>query len=500
MTNSVKYAITLGAISIMLSALIIYVERNMYSTNIKNQPYIALGEYLKNVSTKAHLWFEEAMSGDESIDVNRDVYDLLQKSITTLEAVIEGGETEVGTFTQTSDSESIKIINKSIEDIKRLKLSAEERWRFKTLDASSSTSEGEEAGGALDQKFDAAYEDLQNTYDRLTNHVKGVVKQDNEFLNILSWTSIVSMLIVFILSCFLLYKIQHKSEVLTADNARKLNEETTKIAAFSSFVQSIAEGNYDSHLEIKDELGAKLIDMRDRLSENSKNETQRSWSSTGLAQMGDILRTDYSKLSDLYDNILKFVIEYTHSNQGSLFLINDENNRNDQYLELVASYAYDRKKFLEKKVDIGVGLVGQSFLEGKTTYLLDFPENYINITSGLGKAPPNAIIIVPLKINEETYGILEMASFRKYEPHEIDLIEKFSESIASTVATVRTNQQTKILLEQTRQQTEEMRSQEEEMRQNMEELNSTQEEMSRKEKEYISRIAELEKQLNSKLV
>jgi hypothetical protein len=97
-----------------------------------------------------------------------------------------------------------------------------------------------------------------------------------------------------------------------------------------------------------------------------------------------------------------------------------------------------------------------------------------------------------MRVNEKTYGVIELASFKMYEEHEIVLIEKFAESIGAEVSSVKSNESTKILLEKTQQQTEEMRAQEEEMRQNMEELSATQEEMVRKEREYVSRIRELE--------
>ena len=202
---------------------------------------------------------------------------------------------------------------------------------------------------------------------------------------------------------------------------------------------------------------------------------------SGLAQVGEILRVSTASTADLYDNIIKFVVKYTKSNQGGLFILNEE-NESDKFLELVSCYAFERKKYLTKKIGLGEGLVGQCYLEGEKIYLLEVPQEYITITSGLGGAAPNALLLVPLKINEKIFGVLELATFGKYESHEVELVEKLTESIASTISSVRVSESTRILLEKTQQQAEEMRAQEEEMRQNMEELEATQEEMRRKEK------------------
>jgi PAS domain S-box-containing protein len=187
--------------------------------------------------------------------------------------------------------------------------------------------------------------------------------------------------------------------------------------------------------------------------------------------------TDSTKL---YDNIIRFVVKYTDSNQGGLFILNHE-NEDDQYLEMLACYAYERKKFIDKRVDVGQGLVGQCFVEGEKIVLHEVPKEYISVTSGLGEATPSALLLVPLKVDGKIYGVLELASFRSYQGFEIDLIEKLSESIASTVSSVRANEGTTLLLEKTQQQAEQMLAQEEVMRQSMEELEATQEEISRRQ-------------------
>jgi PAS domain S-box-containing protein len=138
---------------------------------------------------------------------------------------------------------------------------------------------------------------------------------------------------------------------------------------------------------------------------------------------------------------------------------------------------------LEKKVPPGKGLVGQCYLEGDTIYMKEVPQDFVNITSGLGDARPNCVLIVPLKLNDKIEGVIELASLKPFAEHEIEFIEKLGETLASAIITVRSAESTNILLEQTQQQAEEMRAQEEEMRQNMEELQATQEQMHRKNEE-----------------
>ena len=42
------------------------------------------------------------------------------------------------------------------------------------------------------------------------------------------------------------------------------------------------------------------------------------------------------------------------------------------------------KNILQKHIDIGEGLVGQTAIEKGTIYITDVPDNFVTITSGLG--------------------------------------------------------------------------------------------------------------------
>jgi methyl-accepting chemotaxis protein len=260
----------------------------------------------------------------------------------------------------------------------------------------------------------------------------------------------------------------------------------------AAFADEISQGHLTAQLEgihDNDILGNSLMNMRKQLEIAKESTAQRNWMAEGLAQVGVILRS-YESLDQLYAKIIKFVITYLKANQGGLFLITGSDDQRE--ITLVGAYAYGKKKFVEKTLSLGQGLIGQSIAEKETIYLTDIPASYIHITSGLGGATPNALLIVPLRWNDEILGVVEMASFEKFKPHEIELAEKLAESIGASLGSIRGSENTLELVTRLQQQTEEMKSQEEEMRQNMEELSATQEEMLRKEKEYLARIHVLE--------
>ncbi len=253
------------------------------------------------------------------------------------------------------------------------------------------------------------------------------------------------------------------------------------------FISEVSNGNIESEFAAISEtdrygialsnLKQSLILKREEEEKRRKEDEIRNWATHGIAMFNDILRTDNNDLEKLSLNIIRNIIQYLSASQGGLFLI--EEDEGDQHLNLIASYAYDRQKFLKKKIAIGEGLAGNCVLEKKTVLLRKIPDNYIEISSGLGKSKPGCLIIVPLKKEDEVLGVLELASFNDFRPHEVEFLEKVAESIAASLITVRLHQQTSQYLERFRQQAEEMKAQDEELRQNIEELQATHEQMER---------------------
>ena len=256
------------------------------------------------------------------------------------------------------------------------------------------------------------------------------------------------------------------------------------LRATSTFAENIGRGQYDASftpLSEQDVLGNALLEMRDNLSTVAEEDEIRRWATEGTATFGELLRQNSGSVRELCNAILTHLIEYLHANQGGFFIVQDDEASDELYMTLEACYAWDRQKYIEQKIYRGEGLAGQAWMEKDTLYITDVPDEYVTISSGLGEANPTSILIVPLIVSDEVYGVIEVASFDEYQPHEIEFMKKIAESIASTISTARNNTKTRRLLEETTQMSEQMQAQEEEMRQNMEEIQATQEEMARKQ-------------------
>ncbi len=270
-----------------------------------------------------------------------------------------------------------------------------------------------------------------------------------------------------------------------------------------SFALEVGKGNFNTEINVfnnKGDLGESLIKMKNQLQEVARQqekhrdeEKQRTWIAEGTALFSQILREKNNDIDEMSFAVIKNLVNYLEIIQGGLFTVVQENSV-QQFL-LSGCYAYDRKKFTEKKLEWGEGLIGACALEKEPIYLTDLPTDYINITSGLGHANPDSLLIVPLVHDERVFGVIELAALGPIPRYKQEFVYKIAQSIAAHISLINNNKQTQYLLHKSEEMAENLRQQEEELKQNMEEMMATQEEAEKEIQRLKREIAHKNKQM-----
>ena len=241
-----------------------------------------------------------------------------------------------------------------------------------------------------------------------------------------------------------------------------------------------------------DKSKTELAKQTEELKKRDIAEREQRWHNNGMIKIGDIITKYKNDLNELSKNFLSSLINYLEVQQGVIFILNDDDN-NNKYLEFLNGYGLGKKRSKQNKIEIGEGLIGACFKDKEPVVLDEIPEGYTEIGSGVGSVSPNHIVLLPLKMDEEILGVMELSSIHNIEKYQLKFIEKICEMFTSNLYSSKTSNKMTVLLQKSQQQTEEMLAQEEEMRQNMEEMLATQEEASRREQE----LMELNKQIEN---
>lgn len=274
------------------------------------------------------------------------------------------------------------------------------------------------------------------------------------------------------------------------------NQFIDRLRAATSFAERLGSGDlsmrYNSHYA-DDVLARSLVSAQEKLHHAEERQRKINWMNEGMARFNDVLKNEGEALETVGDRILKQMVDYLHTNQGALYIL--QGPEDDRYLERLSTYAYGKKKFGTDRITPGTGLIGQCVLEGETIYLKDIPGDFVKITSGLGEATPRNIVLVPLQVRKRVMGVLELASFQILLPHEVEFVERIAENIATLLLNKQTSSETRRLLEESRQRADVLTEKEALMRDNAEELLATQEEMQRQREVLEAEIKSLKQRL-----
>jgi PAS domain S-box-containing protein len=322
------------------------------------------------------------------------------------------------------------------------------------------------------------------------------IHRENFTLVVIDFIPVVFVVIAFVLHWYFSIYDNELEKV-----NQQLSRQTQNISQVSTFAEQIGHGRYDIEFEVTDDsdaLGKTLQNLRNKLYENNQKESLQNWEMVGKDKIGQILRM-HNDVNVLAYEVLETLIKYIDVVQGVFYIFDDDSSK----LKISASYAYNRKKYLQSEVSIGEGLVGQAAIERDIVHRTEIPDYYLTISSGiLGEKKPDSLLIVPLFMEEKLQGAFEFASLNKFKPHEIEFVKSIAEIVARTIYNLKITDKTERLLRESQEMTQELKENEEELRQNAEEMRLTQEELEKTNthlEEKIQEVNQSQKRLYSLL-
>jgi len=164
---------------------------------------------LRHDISEAHLWFEEIISGDKYIDINRDVMEkIAQKPYFTY-------YTSIHTILNSPKDQTI-IRNLDLITNSLLQLEKIAKVRWEKVEQSG-------IGSDIDQKFDKVYINLLNTIDKTLSQINLILDKELNKRNYFFLIILILFTIVNILMFFILYRVK-KNESQSKQELIKSNQ------------------------------------------------------------------------------------------------------------------------------------------------------------------------------------------------------------------------------------------------------------------------------------
>ena len=212
------------AIGVVSIALVIYSQYLTQQDLERNTRRIQLNQYVQQEIATAHLWFEEALGGDPSIDVERDVRDRVRTAKELVDAAINGGMTSLGQIDALSAARATMIsLQFKIVQFDRLIV---DRW-----DAPHTTGV---IGGELDQQFDAVFHDILDLSREIGAQIEAGVMADQKKILTVNMLIISILLVSFSLIAFLVVRnreeLDRRAEMLEEMVIERTHELATREA------------------------------------------------------------------------------------------------------------------------------------------------------------------------------------------------------------------------------------------------------------------------------
>jgi CheY-like chemotaxis protein/CHASE3 domain sensor protein/putative methionine-R-sulfoxide reductase with GAF domain len=250
--------------------------------------------------------------------------------------------------------------------------------------------------------------------------------------------------------------------------SRSMNQLISNFKSVITQANRIAQGDLSIEVSVqsdRDVLGNTLNIMTLALRKSKEENQVQYWLKTGQTQLNDAIRGELD-LPELCVRIISFVANYLDCQIGAMYIMNSQEN----VLQLISSYAFERRKHISNQYAPGEGLVGQAVLEKQPIIVKNVPDDYIHISSGLGSNLPSTILVYPLILDNMVKGVIELGCFSPISNTDMEFMKSIAEPMAIAIHSAQSRSRLQALLKTTQQQSEQLQEQQEELRQSNEEL------------------------------
>lgn len=166
----------------------------------------------------------------------------------------------------------------------------------------------------------------------------------------------------------------------------------------------------------------------DTLHTNDKHESSTSTKETFDADAfisvfkQEVLRGKTAK--EIGERLINIVSNALEASQGIFYLREPANDQGEDFLKVIAGYAYYKREDGELKFRFGEGLAGQAAKSQQMIVINHIPEGYITVVSGLGESSPNKLLLIPIVHQQKTIAVMEIASFKAFSRDKLSAIEE----------------------------------------------------------------------------
>ncbi|MFD9976905.1 response regulator, partial [Streptomyces sp. NPDC059017] len=256
---------------------------------------------------------------------------------------------------------------------------------------------------------------------------------------------------------------------------------TRQVRAIAEVTSAVAEGDLTRSItvdasgevsELKDNINAMVESLRATTRANQ----EQDWLKTNLARISGLMQ-GHRDLAVVAELVMDELTPLVSAQYGAFYLA--EETRDDTELRLVGSYGRPAGTPGQDRFRLGESLVGQAALSRRTIAADNVPGDYV-ISSGLGRTTPGSLIVLPVVVEEQVLGVIELASFTSFTPVHRDFLGQLMEMIGVNVNTIVANARTDELLGESQRLATELQSRSEELQVQQDELQRSNAELEEK--------------------